>query len=493
MLLSAKTLLYLTAHTCQLAHWKGRQLEHKQTFTADAAGQQQFADYLRQPQPPIHLLLDLVEEDFRHETIPHVRGANHRALIARKFEHHFPNTPFRQFQHLRRRRDGRCDDEILLSALTNPQRITPWLEILHRMRTPLVGVYSAANVSAALLSPTQKEHTLLISWQKHAGLRQSYFQQGHLRFSRLTPFSTERALAKVVADETPRALQYLKSLNLSSSPLNIFILCHPDERAALQAQLTDTADCRYIFLNNHIVTKSSSGEELSTDSDASELYLHTLATKPPAKHDAPKRYHRDYLLWQSRYIAYGLALIVLLVSVGLSAISAWETQTLINDRLLIQTQISQLTKHTEALRAQFPATVIPADDMKMAVKINERLKQYFPAAPQILQKLSLALSPFERVQLNKLNWQLDQIAANAENPVLLLVLEGELLGFGDDNRAALSYLNELQDQLRQHGYQVSAEKTPLDISANGHIQSEQLAQPNANQAFVLKLSWRAPA
>lgn len=494
MFFNAKTLLYLTAHTAQLLRWNGRQFDTQHIFATDAAGQQQFALYLKQAQSPLRLLLDLVEEDFRHETIPHVRGANHRALIARKFEQHFPNTPFYQCQQLKRRSDGRRDDEVLLSALTNPQRLTPWLEILQRTRTPLVGVYSASNLSSALLNQAEKAHSLLISWQKNAGLRQSYFQHGQLRFSRLTPFFKERTLAEVIADETPRALHYLKSLNLSATslPLPIYIFCHPAERTALQSRLKDTADFCYLYRHNQSLNKGNLPEGLVEDSDASALYLGALVKHPPVKYILPKRYYRDYLLWQLRYLAYGLALVLLLVSLVLSGISAWQTQALLEDSRLIQTQIQQLSQHTAALRAQFPPTVIPADDMKMAVKISQRLKHDFPTARQVLQTLSLALTPFERLQLNKLSWQLEAAVGN-HSPELVLVLEGELLDFGHNKRAVLNYLSTLQSQLRQHGYQVSAEKMPLDLSASGHIQSDELANPNANPSFVLKLNWKSPA
>ena len=71
--------------------------------------------------------------------------------IKRKFEQFYRNTPFRQATLLHRQEEGRRDDEMLFSALTNPQRISPWLDALLANHIPLVGIYSIPNISTPLL------------------------------------------------------------------------------------------------------------------------------------------------------------------------------------------------------------------------------------------------------------------------------------------------------------------------------------------------------
>src|ERR1035437_5366759 len=123
MSLTSKTLLFMSAAHFQAYAWDNGNLSEALHFSNDLAGREQFSTYLKQHRNPAYLLLDVIEEDFRLETVPHLIGKNRRELIARKFEQFYRNTPFRQAKVLRRQTEGRRDDEMLFSALTNPQRI----------------------------------------------------------------------------------------------------------------------------------------------------------------------------------------------------------------------------------------------------------------------------------------------------------------------------------------------------------------------------------
>src|SRR5450631_1569741 len=172
MSLSKKTLLFLSADHFQAYIWDKGILSDSQYFNNDANGRDQFSGYLKLHRNPAYLLVDVIEEDFRQETVPHLVGKNRRDLIGRKFEQYYRNTLFRQAKVLRRQEDGRRDDEMLFSALTNPQRISPWLDTLLTNSIPLIGIHSLPNISLPLLKNIDSEHVLLVSWEKHAGLRQ---------------------------------------------------------------------------------------------------------------------------------------------------------------------------------------------------------------------------------------------------------------------------------------------------------------------------------
>src|SRR5487761_2258059 len=96
MSLSSKTLLFLSANHFQACTWNSGKLANTQYFSNDADGREKFSDYLKLHHNPTYLLVDVIEEDFRQETVPHLIGANRRALIERKFEQYYRNTLFRQ-------------------------------------------------------------------------------------------------------------------------------------------------------------------------------------------------------------------------------------------------------------------------------------------------------------------------------------------------------------------------------------------------------------
>ena len=75
--------------------WRADTLESALVFTADDAGVEEFARYIREAPPsPILVAVDVVEEEYRQDTVPHVRGADRRAVIERKQSRLFRGTRY---------------------------------------------------------------------------------------------------------------------------------------------------------------------------------------------------------------------------------------------------------------------------------------------------------------------------------------------------------------------------------------------------------------
>jgi len=142
----ASTLLFLSADSFHATIWQGGRLGATRYFSNDVNGRENFSAFLKQHHHPAYMLVDVIEEDFRLETVPHLSGSSRRDLLARKFEQFYRGTIFRQALLLQRQTEGRRDDDMLFSALTNPQRISPWLDALLSNHIPLVGIYSLPNI-----------------------------------------------------------------------------------------------------------------------------------------------------------------------------------------------------------------------------------------------------------------------------------------------------------------------------------------------------------
>ena len=129
--------------------------------------------------------------------------------------------------------------------------------------------------------------------------------------------------------------------------------------------------------------------------------------------------------------------------------------------------------------------------MKTAVALVHELSNYSPLPEKILSPLSNALDQFIRIRLDRLIWQTSAAdAAPSAYPAQIITLDGELFDFGNDYRNALTYLEGFQQSLRQHGYEVTAQTLPLDISPKASINGDlKLTQDKAAQ-FTLKLIWR---
>ncbi|TAJ76499.1 MAG: hypothetical protein EPO42_12360 [Gallionellaceae bacterium] len=493
MNLTGRTLLFLSADHFQAYAWNGGKLSEAHCFTNDSDGREQFSDYLQHHRAPAYLLVDVIEEDFRQESVPHLIGPNRRDLIERKFGQYYRNTLFRQAKVLHRQTWGRRDDEMLFSALTNPQRISPWLDTLLTNSIPLIGIHSLPNISTPLLKNIDSDHVLLLSWEKHAGLRQTYFNKKRLHFSRLTPVNGGNTpFSASVATETPRTRQYLKSLSLPppGEVLDVYIICHSDDKQVLQAHLKSDPGLRYSYLDIQTLGNGISAKNTYQDSDATQLFLHLLAANPPVSNYASPMHTHYYLLWQLRWILYVLAAVITLIGALWGGISFWQGRDYASETAPLLAQAAQLTRSAEDTQRRFPATTIPAADMKTAVSLMRKFDNYFSPPEEILLGLSDVLDKFTRIRPGKIAWQTSAAdAAPSSYPAQVILFDGELLDFGSDYRSALTYLDGFQQALQQHGYAVSAEKMPLDISPKGSVSGD-MQSPEKSAQFTLKLVWR---
>jgi len=503
--MSCKTLLFLGADSFHAYTWKDGALSVEQRFADNPEGKEQFAAFLQNHPDPAYLLTDLIEEDFRHETVPHLRGGERTALIQRKFEQYYRNTPFRQALSLQRRKEGRRDDDMLFSGLTNPALILPWLNAMLAHSTPLAGIYSVPNISAPLIKDIPFNHLLLLSWEKHAGLRETYFDAKLLRFSRLTPIKNDKLFSETVVIEAARTQQYLKSLSLlpPGQALNVCIICHADDRREMEARLNDDTDMHYVYLDIRELGQRIKSKTDFADSDATPLFLHLLATKPPQNHYAAAAHTHFFQLLQLRRSLLWLGAALTAASLLWSAANVLEGSWLNDENESLKVQAKKLSQQAQQIIRNFPSTIAPASDMKTAVLLVRKLGNYSPTPQVILDGISKTLDAFPLIRVDKLSWQTsaapDTLIPNTtspsgaatNSPAQVITLSGELTEFAaGDYRNALNYLERFQQALTQRGYSVTALTLPLDISPKGSIATG-VGGDNAKPAqFSLKIIWR---
>lgn len=494
--ISRKTLFFLSSDNFHAHVWKDGVLARASYFPHSAEGLQQFSVFLETHHDPAYILVDLIEEDFRHEIVPHLSGANHHALIQRKFEQYYRNTQFRLARRQRRQSEGRRDDEMLFSALTNPARITAWLDLLLLHKTPIAGIYSLPHASISLVKDIDYDQLLLLSWEKDAGLRQSYYFNQRLRFSRLTPMPPSSTFADAVATESARTYQYLQSLSLTphGELLKVHIICHANDRPQLEERLSSNKYMMYSYLDLQQLGNRIKYQELFPDSDATPLFLHLLATKPPRGNYAGPQHSHYFQLWQTRRGLFGLAAATALACLLWSTLSLLEGSGVSAEIDGYKTQASRMLQDAQQITQKFPsATQSPAgstasaSDMKTAVTLFRNLQHYSVPPQQILKGLSDTLDSYPRIRTSKLGWQM---SAAGNVPEQVISFNGELADFGSDYRGALNYLERFQLVLTRAGYSVTPLRLPLDFSSQGSISADigdNAAQPSE---FSLKIVWR---
>ena len=391
--MSRKILFFLSSDNFHAHVWKSGTLSTPYYFTNNVEGLEKFSDFLRTHRDPSYLMVDLIEEDFRQETTPHLTGANYQALVQRKLEQYYRNTPFRLARLQQRQTEGRRDDELLFSALTNANRISAWLDLLLEHKTPIVGIYSVPHASMPLIKDIESNHLLLLSWEKDAGLRQTYFLNKRLRFSRLTPIPPGSSFAEAIATESARTQQYLQSLSLTAQDelLDVHIICHANDRSQLDVHLASNQKMQFAYVDLQQLAKKFKSHNEFIDSDATPLLLHILGTQTPRDTYANSEHTHYYQLWLTQRGLFGLAAATALICLAWSLLSLFEGIG-VNDEIdAFNVQATRLQQEAQQITQQFPintqdnnGAIAHASDMKTVVTLfpypmRAQLRHYYLA------------------------------------------------------------------------------------------------------------------
>lgn len=516
----SKRLFYLSENSLAAWHWRSGQLAQAGTFGADADGLASFSDYLAaSPGAPIYLLLDVIEEDFHNETAPHLAGKDRQALIGRKLNHAFRTTAYRHASSQGREADGRRDDKLLLTGVTNEALIKPWVERILKHQQALAGIWSLPLLSQVLTKKLGLDvpHQLLITRQESTGLRQSYFQQGQIKFSRLTLISPEdiAAMADTVSRETSRTQQYLNSLRLLPRDAALEVaVCGERHLLQLQAETMNTPLLRYQVFSLEDTIGKLGFKHPAGNLTSEMLYLNLLGRFAP-----PQHYATPEQMWYSRLrqVRTGILGATTLV-LALAGYSAWQN---LDQALDDYNQSEKIARETQsyfgqyqAIKRAFPPTPTTPENMKGAVDLMQRVHDQDVMPQALMALVSQALETSKSVRLHQIKWQVSDtpneesapapkntppsaranipgIVIDAAKPYQIAILDGEISPFSD-YRSALNDVNRFIEILKKNpSLQAAALAMPIDIGSSASLQGSAGKKAQEKAAFSVKLVLRS--
>lgn len=211
--MTAKRILLLDGTCLTAYYWNAGRIKIEGEFRQEPVGIEAFANYLKKHRSSLfYMLADVAEEGFQLEDLPYVQGSDRNALLQRRLSQYFYSTPLATAISLGRNKDGRRNEKLLFAALTRIETFTPWLDTLHEAEVILAGVYSIPLVLAGCGPRLLGEGgpVLFVSLSR-GGVRQSFFDQGKLHFSRLSQLATRSIdeVGRVCAAESAKIFQYL--------------------------------------------------------------------------------------------------------------------------------------------------------------------------------------------------------------------------------------------------------------------------------------------
>jgi hypothetical protein len=411
----ARRILFLDA-THLTAYLVGGGAVHAEgEFSADPPGLEAFGAYLARWRGSVFMLLaDVAEEGFQLEDIPPASGKDRAALVARKLTQYFYGTPFTLAASQGRLKGGRRDERLLLMGLTRPQHFEPWLAVLQATESVLAGIYTLAQAVPALLPKEMPARLLLITLTR-GGLRQTFFADGQLRFSRLTALATgsqeESALATTI--EATKMHQYLVGQRLieRGKPLATRVLVHPLNISALRARCRDSAELRFEFLD---LPQEATRLGLRTplaDSRAEALFCHLLAKRPPAAQFAPPAERAFHRLWQTRFALKSLSGLILvggLLFAAKQGVGMLQLQGAIDT---IEQRTRQDQQRYDSVLQALPKIPLSTDSLRALVGRYEGVHARAAGPEPLLAQLSQSLDAFPAIAVERIEWSIvEQLA-----------------------------------------------------------------------------------
>jgi hypothetical protein len=496
-----KHLCYFTSQQVTVYRSHQNSLLKEGAFGMNEKGVGDFSRFVSSnPESLYFVLADIVEEDFFQENLPYVRGSDRRVLLARKLAQRYRDVSLAAAISLgAETHAGRREERVLYTSFTNTQQFQPWLEVLRVNRGRVAGVFSVALLAPSLGTRLRFKASryVMVSLQQ-AGLRQSYVENGRIRFSRIVRvnLSDPHAIAQDCAAESLRTLQYLvnsRILPRDGPPLDVLVLT-PGERELYEAVCVDSPRLHFHVHPLDKVARSIGLKAMPPDTLAEGLFLQVLSNSQPREQLADDGLRHFYQLWRGRVAlvtAGAAALGVCGLLAGGKLLDTYQvTQEAESDRV----QESRASEEYARLQARFPKTPTSTENLRALVKNYRALLRQTASPGTLLSEISQAVTPLPQIEIDRIDWEVGAKSqgateaskaaaprpvapapeAPAEMPVQTAEVSGRLIvPQASDYRAVTALVTQFTDALRARpGTEVTRTQLPFDINAEKSISGD---------------------
>jgi len=408
-------ILYVTGQSITLYTKSRSGVELQDRFTCDEAGYSSLRTTLSAGSAnPIAILVDLIEEEFREESLPHTLGRDRSRLHARHAGKLFRSTPFRSYRVVGRQKSGRRDDQVLFTALTNRDNIEPLLNVLHEVGIPVSGIHSLPVLTRCLLKPmgVKNNHALIISSQPDGGLRETFLRSGKVHFSRLAPVS-EKTLEdywRLVSSEAQKTQRYLHTLRLLgyNEPLEVYVLMDKDRTVAFERQQLDTDSMSFSAVDLADLSQQLGYKHYPQTHYSDALFSYLLGRNAIRNHYAGPAHLRGFRAWQ---MAQGLRAAAWLVAVGGSTLAGMNTvdgMLMQEEKIQIEQATAQITDQYHKATNQLPIEPSAALAMRDAIRFADTVQARDADLDHLFRITGKAFANQPNLAMKKFDWFLTQ-------------------------------------------------------------------------------------
>jgi hypothetical protein len=411
---STRRALFIGPDKVAVYHWANDSLGNSYLFDTSKEGFDYFGRYLSEVNnDPIYVLLDTAGEEYRLETIPHVFGADRKALIERKQDRAFRGTPYLYAEIQGREASGRRDDNILLSAITNPDVVKPWLEILEAHKVPVAGIISVPFLLQEIknIIPDMQENALVFSLQSISGLRQSFLRDKSLKFSRMVkmPRYGIQHYGPILKEELDKVGRYVTSARLTdeNKPLDIYFFGNRELLTGLGEEHINSPTIRYHFIDVADLAKECGFiEQIETPFSDKYLIYQLLKNKCKNRFAVNKelRYFKMRLMNKSLQVA---SFILMMSGIIWGGMNVLEGLTYREQKKSAAIKADFYQVRYDIARERISALSVAPADLSIVVDAKNHLAKYKADPVAMFRLISKGLAGFPEIQISDMQWSVN--------------------------------------------------------------------------------------
>jgi hypothetical protein len=505
--LTNRRVLLLSTQKAAIYHWQGGAMGESFIFDVNEEGRDNFERYLSEtPGTPVYILVDMFEEEYRRETMPHVGGGDRQAIFRRRRARLFRDTPYFYGEVQGREGEGRKDDRVFFSAITSPEQVSSWVELLNKHKIPMAGINSLPIFTGSLLKsfPEPSSQMLIVSIQSISGLRQTYFEGGEFRISRLVqlPRYGTISYAPTIGEEVEKISRYLGSLRLISDdkPLDIYFLLTGELLGELERSHQNTPETTYHMVDINDMLETSGVDKKVTAPFSDQFYTNELLKKPPRNFYASSSERRYSTMRKMKYWMYAASIVLIIAGAIMSSIYFVDGLTLKQDSYAAQEKANFYAARYSMAKERLPHTPVEPNDLKIAVNAIDEINRYKTTPFEIIRLISNGLYGFPELLLDDMQW-LSSISpdagrggsetTNLNAPTVpglpnfntsqsgnayyqIAIVNGHFNDFNGDYRQAIETINVFISKLLEQDqvHEVSVINLPLDVSSTASLSGD---------------------
>ena len=493
---------YFSGHRLTVFHWDRKKFFGACSFEPDTEGLDKFKKYLEtSSKSASRLLIDVIEEDFRTETAPHVYGKDKKAVLGRLLDRYYRSSgQYVYAEVIGRGKTGRRDNKVLIGGVTNPALIKVWKNIIDECQIPLIGIWTLPLISKGLLSliGEKRSAVLLVSQQVNSNLRQTFFRDGKMLSSRQSVINQDEKdisnIGAYAAPEVERTVGFLRNQRLIdiNETVHIHIVGSEQQISSLENEfkaneLNDITIHKISDLHSKAGIEGLSGKF----SDGLFTWLCTKQLALQTHYGEVKEYSQYY------YVLAAKSLKVASVLLALFALLITESNisSVIEHERSIELLTEQTKKFEDVYKRRYEQYEVVYDQarlMKSAVVFADRIHQHSKTSPldfmielsSVLSSKGLGIEKIDRVE-----WSAEQYKeisnvqevsrerpnVTIEDPVRHVgTIYGRIAVSDKNYRGSVSQVNRIITALSQHERieKVEAIEMPVEVRSEKIFRDE---------------------